>query len=436
MKKSFLVVLLVTVMCFSVFANGAKEGQAAAVDPNAPVTLTVLTTAITQKPEGPLFEEFVAEFQRQHPNVTVELTGVPMNQALQRITTLAASGSLPDIFVDTENNVSKLEDMGICEDLSAYMTQAETANIVDAIRDGSTVNGKLVMYPWYSGPNALIFRQDWLDEAGLKAPATLDEVLAAAQALTKDTNGDGIVDRYGFGLIGTNDDSGQVRFVMILRSFGARELYQDADGNWKTEIGTPESIDAFTYFRDLKTKYGVVPPGALENSFNENVNLMAAEQIGMLIAGSNSVGKIFTANPSLRDKIVSVEMPSVKTTFTPVSILGWSVNAESRNKELAVEFAKFISSKQNSIRWVETTGRLPVMKDALAESEYLGTPLFEGFIAGTEASQQVPNAPFYAEVKSELGKTYQKLMLNPSSDVAAEVKACQRAIEQIIANNT
>ena len=237
------------------------------------------------------------------------------------------------------------------------------------------------------------------------------------------------------GIIGTNDDSGATRFVMIMRSFGARELYFE-DGEWKTEVGSPESIQAFQFFSDLKNKYGVVPPGAIENSFNENVNLMAMEQIGMLIAGSNSVGKIFNANPDLRGKIGSVQMPSAVTTYTPVSMLGWSLNPESKNKDLAIEFVKFMSNKENSIKWVETTGRLPVMKDAIAESEYLADPLFDGFIAGVENMVQAPNAPFYAEVKTELGRTYQKLLLDPTLDVAAEVKACGAAIQNIIDNNT
>ena len=100
-----------------------------------------------------------------------------------------------------------------------------------------------------------------------------------------------------------------------------------------------------------------------------------------------------------------------------------------------MEFVKFMSNKENSIRWVEVTGRLPAMKDAIADSDYLADPLFDGFIAGVENMEQAPNAPFYAEVKTELGRTYQKLLLDPSLDVAAEVKACGEAIQNIIDNN-
>ena len=68
--------------------------------------------------------------------------------------------------------------------------------------------------------------------------------------------------------------------------------------------------------------------------------------------------------------------------------------------------------------------------DSLAELE--ATPPEQELMP---AKVQAPNAPFYAEVKTELGRTYQKLLLDPSLDVAAEVKACGEAIQNIIDNN-
>ncbi|MDT4762719.1 sugar ABC transporter substrate-binding protein [Sphaerochaeta sp. PS] len=434
MKKFTMLVSLFCVCAFLAFGAGSKETPQQVVKEAGPITLTILTTATTQNPEGPLAQEFFDEFMRLNPEIKLEVTGVPMNQALTKITTLAAAGSLPDVFVNTENIIGQLYDMGICEDLTPYMTKAELENITESVRIGSTMENKLVLYPWYSGPNALIFRKDWLEEKGISAPKTLEEMRLAAKALTADTNKDSLVDRWGFGMIGTNDDSGQTRFVMILRGFGAKELYFQ-DGTWKTDIGSPASVEAFKYFTNLKNVDNVVPAGALENSFNENVNLLAAEQIGMLIAGSNSVGKIFSANPGLKGKIGSVIVPSGVTSYTPSSILGWSVNPSSKHKEAAVKFVKFVSSKKNAIKWVEVTGRIPCTNDAISDSEYLNTPLFEGFVAGFKAMEQAPNAPYYAEVKNVLGRTYQKLILNPALDATKEVQAAGREIQKIIDNN-
>ncbi len=435
-KRTIVAVLLAMLLCMPAFANGSAEkpvsGSSAAEET---IILTVLSSAVTQKPEGPLVEEMYAEFERLHPNIKIESSGITFNSSLQKVTTLAAAGALPDLYVASESTIGKFEDMGICEDFSKYLTADEINALSKGVEGVTTINGKLVMYPFYSSPNALLYRTDWLAELGVEPPKTLDEMLEIAKMLTADTNGDGIIDRYGFGLIGTNDDSGAIRFIMIHRAFGARELFYE-NGAWHTEVGTPESIAAFEYFRNLKTVYNVVPAGCLENSFNENVNLMAMEQIGMLIAGSNSVGKIFNANPDLKGKIGSVEMPKVKTSYTPVGTIGWGLNPDSKHKEAAVELVKFLASKDNALNFVEVTGRMPVLEGLAEQSEYLKSDLFRGFSDAAEHMVTPPNAPFYSEVKTELGKTYQKLILNPSLDVASEVAACRKNIEKIISDNT
>ncbi len=285
-----------------------------------------------------------------YPNIKLEVEGVPNNQGLQKVTTLAAADSLPDVFCNSETWYAKLVDMGICEDLRPYLTDEEYNNIDASVKAGCETDGALYCYPWYSSPNALIYIADWLAEAGLDEPKTLDDMLEAAIALTKDTDGDGVIDRYGFGLIGTNDDSGRARFIMIMRSMGARDLYWE-DGEWKTDVGNEASIAAFKYFADLKNVYDVVPPGSLENSFNENVNLFAMEQIGMLLAGSNSIGKIFNANPDLKEdgKIASVGMPVGVTTYTPAGYIGWSINPASEHKEEAMTFSLSSSQKKREL---------------------------------------------------------------------------------------
>ncbi|QQO10731.1 ABC transporter substrate-binding protein [Breznakiella homolactica] len=433
MKRICLVLLMALVIGSLVFAGGGGEkGGSAGGD--GKVTVTVLTTVTTQNPEGPLAEKYIAEFQAANPNVTIEVLGVPMNQALTRITTLAAADSLPDLFVNTENLRGKLYDMGITDDFGPYLSAAEKNNILDAIRESCTIDGKLVIYPWYTAPNAVLYRSDWLAAKGLSEPQNWDDFLKIAQAFTEDTDKDGKIDRWGFGMVGTNDDSGQWRFVQVLRGFGARDLYFE-NGQWKTEIGSPASVNAFRYFTELKTKYNVVPPGSLENSFNENVSLFAGEQIGLIISGPHTTGKVFDMNPSLRGKLGSVIVPMGVTRYTPLSVLGFSMNPSSKVKKEAVEFVKFLTTKDRMVEWVETTGRMPCFKDA-SDADYMKTPLFKGFNESVATQEMVPDAPFYPEIRTVLGRTYQKIMLNPGIDIQKEVTDAGRQIQTIINQNS
>ena len=60
----------------------------------------------------------------------------------------------------------------------------------------------------------------------------------------------------------------------------------------------------------------------------------------------------------------------------------------------------------------------------------------EGFVAGAASMNLAPAAPFYADVKTVLGRTYQKIMSDPSLNIEAEVQAAAKEINKIIADNT
>ena len=63
--------------------------------------------------------------------------------------------------------------------------------------------------------------------------------MRAAGKLTKDTNDDGKVDRWGFAMVGSRTGSVGGRFAQILRSFGAYELTK-RNGEWQTDIDSSE----------------------------------------------------------------------------------------------------------------------------------------------------------------------------------------------------
>jgi multiple sugar transport system substrate-binding protein len=436
MGRKVIIVLVLFLIGITVFAGGKEEQSVPAQGGTSPgnVNLTILTTAVTQEPEGPLFTEIFNAYLQVHPNIKAEIVGVPMNQALTRITTLAASSSTPDLFVNTEGLLGKLYDMGICEDFNPYLTNTEKANIIDSIRNGCSIDGKLIIYPWYTVPNGIVYRSDWFTGKGLKEPQNWDEFLKAVQALTEDTDKDGKIDRWGFGMVGTNDDSGQGRFVQFLRTFGARELYKE-NNKWKTDIGNDASIKAFQYFTELKTKYNIVPPGSLENSFNENVNLLAGNQIALLISGPHTTGKVFDMNPALKGKLGSMVIPKGTVRYTPLSVLGFSLSTESKAKKEAVDIIRDLTNKEHMIRWVEVTGRMPCTKDA-SEADYIKTPLFKGFLDAIAGYEILPDAAFYPEVKSILGKTYQKIMLTPGIDIQKEVIDAGKQIQNVIDQNS
>jgi len=90
-------------------------------------------------------------------------------------------------------------------------------------------------------------RKDLLEKAGLEPPTTYDELLAAAKALTQDTNGDGNIDIYGIGLPVGSDGATDARFTNFL--FENCGDYFDKQGN--LAFNKPQVLDAIKRYIEL-----------------------------------------------------------------------------------------------------------------------------------------------------------------------------------------
>jgi multiple sugar transport system substrate-binding protein len=74
-------------------------------------------------------------------------------------------------------------------------------------------------------------------------------------AMTRDTDGDGAIDRWGFGMYG-NDHFGQSWIPFAAQNGGG--LFA-ADGS--ITVAAPENIAALAWYGDLYRKHRVTPPG-------------------------------------------------------------------------------------------------------------------------------------------------------------------------------
>ena len=90
--------------------------------------------------------------------------------------------------------------MGALVDLGPYVAKWGHGNdLLPALVESATYNGKLYGLPWYAGNRSVYYRKDWFAEEGIEEfPTTWEDFVEVAIRLTKDTDGDGKIDRYGF----------------------------------------------------------------------------------------------------------------------------------------------------------------------------------------------------------------------------------------------
>lgn len=398
-------------------------------DSKEKITLEVVSTTILEDPEADVEQEIADAFMEEHPNVEIEFIGVPMNELHTRLLTMATGNNLPDVFPNNVEYMKQFDEMGIVEDLGPILGDDFIEGFYESNIEDAMIDDKLMFSPWFSAPMGILYRADWLEEVGETAPETWDEFLEVAKAMTIDG------DRWGFALVGSRDGSGTNRFIHILRTFGAEELYRD-NGEWVTDIGSEESIEAFDFFTSLVTEHDVVPPGPTQVSYGEAVTLIATEKAGMMVTGPHTTGAIYSQNPDLEGKLGSIPLPKSTNDkgqhISTLGVMGHSISTSSEHKDIAAEYIKFFAEKKNQIRFNEVTGRMPTRIDA-GEEVSQSDSTFAGFVEALDYAISLPQADFYADVQDSLGEAYQNIITDQSS-VEDAVNKAREQIESAIAN--
>jgi len=182
-----------------------------------------------------------------------------------KLNLLASSNDLPDFFDIDALTLSRFVDQGLVQPIDDYLKAAPHLMklIPQSYWDQVTFNGKIYALPngmrpeTFNSPNvtSVLVRQDWLDEMGLKEPATLDELHEVLQAfVTKDPDKNGKNDTQG--LSGTKLS----RFNSIFGAYGIiPNFWMERDGQIKKGFTLPETKQVLALLQQWY-KEGLIDP--------------------------------------------------------------------------------------------------------------------------------------------------------------------------------
>ncbi|WP_449600779.1 extracellular solute-binding protein [Paenibacillus sp. Marseille-Q9583] len=201
--------------------NSATD-SATAPDPlgKYPETVTVTEILGYNPPEDPRTPSGITPEQnaylkdlKEMMNIEVKYKWtVPSAQFEQKFSLAMASGDLPDVIEVDQKNYEKLKKQDMLADLTdAYAQYASPALKAYMDSDGGfamktfSADGKQLGIPAFEDPflstQLLWIRQDWLNNLGLQAPKTIDELEKVAQAFThNDPDQNGKNDTYGIAM--------------------------------------------------------------------------------------------------------------------------------------------------------------------------------------------------------------------------------------------
>ena len=307
-------------------------------------------------PTGEEFAQYIGdEFEKLHPNVTVEYEIVPNQGFGEKVTTALFAGNPPDVLKDLQWNPDWARD-GLLAPIDEFLTDEDREDFIGYALEKGFVDGQHYIWPWNNSNNGmgstLLLNASLFEERGVPLPDdgwTLDEFLDAAQKLTVDEDGDGTPEVYAITLAAQDTNN----MLAWLHRFGARLLNEDATA---FALNSPEGVRALEFMIDLVNEYGVAPKGSEGLGVYDTIDNLHQTRAAMGYGGIYEIGRIgrYLNEGRIPDPINVVIAPFPSDPEVgPVAYEtsgGFLVfqQDDPYRLEMAMELARFITNRENS----------------------------------------------------------------------------------------
>ena len=341
--KKWVAVLLIVMFALTVAGCGGGDKKEPAKDMKKPYAGQTIRVLFANHPWAEAIKPLVAEFEKE-TGITVKAESYSEKNLSDKLTVELATGSSSiDVYMSRPLQEAKLFAKNKwAADLKPFITDPNKTpadwdwndNKKSAIA-AVTVDGVIVSSPIVGEWSTLYYRKDLFEKAGLKPPATLEELEAAAKKLNDPANGVA-----GFVARG-NRGAAVTQFSPFLYSFGADFI---KDG--KAAFDTPEAMEAFKFYGRILKNYG--PPGVTNMSWEQAIVVFSSGKAAMWIDAAVFAGQVTDKTKSqVADQVGFAVFPAGPKGAKPYDAVAWGlgISSQSKNKDASWEFIKWANSK-------------------------------------------------------------------------------------------
>ena len=320
-------------------------------------------------------QKLSSHFEKANPSIKLKWVTLDEGTLRSRVTTdIATKGGQFDVMTIGMYEAPIWGKKGWLKELK-FDAAYDVGDVLPAIRDGLSVDGKLYAAPFYGESSMLMYRKDLADKAGIKFAErpTWTQVSEAAAKMNDPANG-----VYGICLRGKPGWGDNMAFLTtMVNSFGGQWF----DMKWKPQLESKPWKDAVTMYVDMLAKYG--PPGSSANSFNEILALYNEGKCAMWVDATIAASFITDPKQSkVADKVAFAQSPSQVTAKGANWLWAWAlaVPASTKNTADAQKFIAWATSKDYVNLMAKEKGWAAVptgtRKSTYANAEFMKAAVF------------------------------------------------------------
>lgn len=426
MKRLILLPLIAATLalsaCGGTSSNNSSSSKSSGGGTSGGHTTITLWEGYTEV-EANSIKALAAEFNKTHPNITVNVQFYGNNDyALQKVLAAIAGGKPPDIsylYGSWAPNIATNPQVVTLNKLIAQDPSINWNDFWPAGRKVATVNGKIIGVPALVDNLALVYNKTLFKQAGLPTPTptwTWSDFENAALKLT-----DPAKKQFGWAYVNDASEDTVWRFWAMLWQAGGSILSPDGK---QAAFNSAAGVKALTLLQRLAAKHSIY----LDNGSDNYLSVFNNGHIGMLWTGPWDLSQIVSSKVKYGVTI----LPGDANHQTISGPDNWVMfNNGQAHTAAAWTFLKWLTSPAVDLKWATMTGDLPIRASVAKlpgytqfTSKYPGIAVWASNLAN--ATQSRPQITVYPKISTVIGQAVQSVLLGKAQPQQALSQAAQQ----------
>jgi multiple sugar transport system substrate-binding protein len=363
-RRIFLLVLIVSMLgaclCGCSSTSETEKDSPTSIDNTEKLSSTPKEISIWLWEDEEGVSKFLEDdWNSANDDIKVNLEVVGYDVFHDKLITAISSGSAPDGWEIITGWLRELVNMDAVLPLNDYVNSWELKDeIVPSVLDISKVEDIYYGVPYQNCSYYIYVNKQLFEDAGVKYPGTIGEFYEACDELTRDTNGDGVIDTYGWGMRGARN--GHAMWSSIVFT-DAGTGFLDAKEN--SMLLTEEVIAANERYINL-FKNGHTPATAPNDGMSEIVQNFKSGITAMLEHHVMSSAGMVDA---LGENVDVIEIPRNESgyRFIPCEPCPVVINSKTEHPDEAFKYFAWYSSHDCCDKINSKLGQIPATKSVM-----------------------------------------------------------------------
>ncbi|MBC9712931.1 sugar ABC transporter substrate-binding protein [Streptomyces sp. TRM66268-LWL] len=373
------------------------------------------------------FEGVIDGFEKKYPDVEVEWIDQPAEGYADKLSADATAGTLPDVVNVAPDLATPLAKAGLALNLDEDPAAAKFKDeYLEGAWKGHEMPGKKGTYafPWYLNTGPMFYNKALFKDAGLdpeKPPTSYDQLFADSLKMARNSKG----------------KIAMLSNAPAIEDFGRYGVELMNADKTKFTFNDAKGVELVEKYKELFDK-GALDEQALTAVAESSGRKFQQGQIAMNPGGAHDLETYKKEAPSLYENIGIT--PAVNNTGKDnMYVQGLMVNAQSKVKPAAIEFAHWVTNAANQEEFGRQVAIFPSTKGSLDSDFYTkddGTDEGRVRVAAAQALKTAVNytpVVFTEQMKTVLKNEVAKAMQGKKSAKQAmddAVAECDKLLQQ------